>query len=48
MDFLQQLYTENITFLSGYNSALLNIFVKEGLDTLRETTPLKSIRTYFK
>ena len=32
-------FSENITFLSGYSSALLNIFVKEGLDTLRETTP---------
>jgi len=32
-------YTKNITFLSGYSSTLLNVFVTKGLDALREVTP---------
>ena len=32
-------FTKNITFLSGYSSALLNVFVNKGLNALRETTP---------
>ena len=32
-------FTNNITFLSGYNSVLLNIFCEKGLDSLRQPTP---------
>ena len=32
-------FTKNITFLSGYNSSLLNIFVTKGIKSLRETSP---------
>ena len=31
--------TKNVTFLSGYSSALLNLFCEKGLDALREGTP---------
>ena len=32
-------FTKNITFLSGYSSTLLNVFVTKGIDALREITP---------
>lgn len=32
-------FTKNITFLSGYSSSLLNVFVTKGLNELRKTTP---------
>ena len=32
-------FTKNITFLSGYSSSLLNVFVSKGLNELRKTTP---------
>lgn len=32
-------FTKNITFLSGYSSSLLNIFVTKGIKSLRETSP---------
>jgi len=32
-------FTKNITFLSGYSSTLLNVFITKGIKTLRETTP---------
>ena len=33
-------FTKNITFLSGYSSSLLNIFVTKGISELRKVTPL--------
>ena len=32
-------FTENISFLGGYNSTLLNIFCEKGIDELRKQTP---------
>ena len=32
-------YTKNISFLGGYNSTLLNIFVTKGIDELKKVTP---------
>ena len=32
-------FSKNITFLSGYSSSLLNVFVSKGLNELRKTTP---------
>ena len=32
-------YTKNISFLGGYNSTLLNIFVTKGINELQKTTP---------
>lgn len=32
-------FTENVSFLGGYNSTLLNIFCEKGIDELRKQTP---------
>jgi hypothetical protein len=32
-------YTKNISFLGGYNSTLLNIFVNKGINELKKATP---------
>ena len=36
-------FTKNITFLSGYSSTLLNVFVTKGVDALREVTPFNML-----
>jgi len=35
--------TKNVTFLSGYSSALLNLFCEKGVEGLRECTPSSQI-----
>ena len=42
--FPAQTTSKNITFLSGYSSALLNIFCDKGLEALRQTTPITMLR----
>ncbi len=37
--FPSTVYQKNITFLSGFNSSLLNIFVNKGIKELRKVTP---------
>tara|TARA_Y100000813_G_scaffold194347_1_gene174598 strand:- start:111 stop:1871 length:1761 start_codon:yes stop_codon:yes gene_type:complete len=37
-------FTENISFLGGYNSTLLNIFCEKGIDELRKQTPFTMLR----
>ena len=37
-------FTRNITFLSGYSSTLLNIFVNKGIEALREVTPFTMLQ----
>ena len=34
-------FDENVSFLSGYNSTLLNVFETKGIDELRKMTPYK-------
>ena len=36
-------FTPNVTFLSGYSSALLNLFCEKGVEGLRESTPATQI-----
>ena len=37
-------FTNNITFLSGYSSTLLNVFVNKGIDALRSVTPFTMLQ----
>ena len=37
-------FSKNITFLSGYSSSLLNVFVTKGLSELRKTTPFSLLK----
>ena len=35
---------KNVTFLSGYNSVLMNVFCEKGIDALQEYTPRKMLQ----
>ena len=37
-------FTKNVSFLSGYNSTLLNIFCSEGISAIRQATPYSLIQ----
>ena len=36
-------FSKNITFLSGFSSTLLNVFCTQGIEALRETTPMNML-----